>query len=687
MSQRILVALAALLGAVGLAPAAEQRTVTLDPKDFLLSPEVVLDPTDGSARLAHSVLIADEMGATDFRQVESLSERVWARKALLPEYTEISRADLFVFGSPKVIEVNGRTVKSESLFSTGWLHARVPPDDFRPGGKGVIMRGGGQVLFEPGRRSMNSHRSTTAGQEMGTGWGTSLGPRGDQQGEYLVRLRVDHYARSGWALSPVFDLWACSGGEPATPGRCVSFANLAALEQKLPGITLLVPLLRTGSTPTPDDSHWSGWTWLTGDHRPQADQAGHRWAQIKIELNTVEAQTTPRLKRFNFVYDIEPLATDVRPVPRVSMPEEARFARSPVPFTYQEPSPRLKLLRERYQLDKVIAPGKTEMEQLMLLRHWVRNQWHTAWGSHPASWMPPWDALVVLESKDQPDCLTMCTHYAAVFTQCCLALGWNARHCILDHHCVSEVWVDQHRKWVMMDAGNSAERADVNLHFERNGLPLSALELHRAYHSGKTDGITIHFTPARLVEQIAPLCRPAPQPKKPLPPRPDTIPLAELTKYPVCQLNNYRRYAFPARNNYLASLLPGELYQGWSEYFYDGYWWVGDSPDDPKLSPEYSRHLDPGRPQDIDWSLNWCRIHLCRTAQAGELKVDVETFTPNLARLEKQASTGDAWQATPAAFVWKLKPGENVLRVRSVNQWERAGTPAEVKVQWSDGGR
>src|SRR5207253_10481174 len=151
-------------------------------------------------------------------------------------------------------------------------------------------------------------------------------------------------------------------------------------------------------------------------------------------------------------------------------PDHARHPRiGATRFVYQGPSPRLKLLRERYKLDEVIAPGKTEMEQLMLLRYWVRNQWHTAWGNHPAAWMPPWDALIILESKDQPDCLTMCTHYAAVFTQCCLALGWNARHCILDHHCVAEVYVQSHNKWVMMDAGNSAQRADVGLHFERKG--------------------------------------------------------------------------------------------------------------------------------------------------------------------------------------------------------------------------
>src|SRR5262249_54830283 len=234
---------------------------------------------------------------------------------------------------------------------------------------------------------------------------------------------------------------------------------------------------------------------------------------------------------------------------KVTLPADD-LARTAAPgslhFGYQAPSPRLKALRERYKLDQVIAPGKTEMEQLILLRHWVRNQWHCAWEGGADAWMPPWDALIILDSKDQPGCLTMCTHYAAVYTQCCLALGWNARHCILDHHCTAEVYVNQHRKWVMMDAGNSKERPDCNLHFERNGVPLSARDLMLAHPSAKPDDITVFSPPVKLMEAVPPLARPAPKPKKEPPPRPETVPAAELPKYPVCGLANYRRYAFPA---------------------------------------------------------------------------------------------------------------------------------------------
>jgi hypothetical protein len=658
---------------------AQERRQTIKADACQLSPEVVADEHDGSLRLAHSVLVADEMGATDFHQTEELSERVHARKVFHLDSADVTAADLFFYGSAKQVHVNGTPVRSvEPLPSTGFSRVTVSPGQLKAGDNEVVFSGGGSLLLEPCRQPGRSFKSSDGGR---TWSADTLGRQNDQRGEYLVRLRLGRYAPRGWALAPVLDLWADDAGRVPTPGKLVSFRALAGLGQGQPAGTRLVVSLRTGSTPAPDPKTWTDWTVLDRDYQPPAAAERHRWAQLRFDLATDRPQATPHIPpRLDvaFVRQEEPAAGRY-----VVEEQSAAEPRGSVPFVYQEPSPRLQLLRERYHLDDVVGPGKTEMERLMLLRTWVRKQWHTAWGSHPAAWMPPWDALVILESRDQPDCLTMCTHYACVFTQCCAALGWNARHCILDHHCVAEVWVDQHHKWVMMDAGNSAERADVGLHFERQGVPLSARELHLAQRTGKTDGITVCFTPARLAEKIAPLCRPAPKPQAQ---RPDTVPIAELGRFPVCQLHTYRRYAFPARNNYLTSLVPGELYQGWSEYFYDGYCWVGDSPDDPRLSPEYSRHLPPDRAQDVDWPLDWSHIHLCRTATAGELQVDVETLTPNLARLERwtDGSGGQAGSWPPAAawFRWQLRPGENVLRVRGVNRWDRPGSEARVRVRW-----
>ena len=427
---------------------------------FLRSPEIVADK-DGSLRLAHSVLIADETGTTDYRQTETLSDRVQAKKVFPLDDIDVDGAELFFFGTAKQVRLNGQPLKVESLVSTGWQRARFSSACLKKGANEIVFAGGGSLLIEPGRPG-RSFRSDNGGD---TWSNRDLGGDKHLRGEYLVRLRLPRYAPRGWAISGVLDLWMQTATEIGKPWKIDKFIAMTDLNKGQPKGTRLTAWLRTGGTPTPDARNWTAWRKLDRDVPTDAKTAGHRWAQLKIDFTTSRAQATPRLRSVRLSLDGTP--SEERPenrgtikiIPPAKDKTEAEPAIGSVPFVYQQPSPRLKLLREKYQLDKVIAPGKTEMEQLMLLRYWVRNQCHRGWANHPALWIPPWDALLILESRDRPDCLVMCTHFSCIFTQCCLALGWNARHCILDHHCVSEVWVDQHRKWVMMDTGNSAQRA------------------------------------------------------------------------------------------------------------------------------------------------------------------------------------------------------------------------------------
>lgn len=665
------------------------RDPHLDARYFLLSPEMTLTAPDsqagGKVRLAKSVLLADEVGATDQHQSEALSARVWAKKVFTLPAGELPDAEVLFFGSAQRIKVNGLEAPAPAkLKSTGWQVAQLPAKLLRAGDNEIVFSGGGSLLVEPGRPG-RSFKSTDEGK---TWSNKQLTSKGNVEGEYVVRLRLPLHASEGWAMTQVLDLWQQPGSDIATPHKLRRFLAPTPMLQgpHVPAGTNIACWVRTGDVPQPDDRSWTGWQPLERDLTVDGAAVGHRWAQWKFVLRTTRPQVTPVLpERFLLQYEVEP-AGPVAQDPIVVEKAASAGLLGSVPFVYQAPSAKLELLRKHYKLDEVIAPGKTEMEQLMLLRYWVRNQWHTAWKGSRASWMPPWDALIILECKDQPECLTMCTHYAAVFTQCCQALGWNARHCILDHHCVSEVFVHQHNKWVLMDPGNSAKRSDVGLHFalstgkaaQAAPVPLSARELHLAYRTKQTDGLTVHFTPQRLAAAIKHLCRPAPEGKED-PQRPDVIPLAELTRYPLCQIENYRRYAFPARNNFLSTLFPGELYQGLSAYFYDGYWWVGDDRDQPRISPEYSKLLDPQRPMDVDWPLCWTGIHLSRTPKSGVLRVDLATFTPNFKHFERRTPTG-AWKATPAPFTWELAPGVNELAVRAVNYWGRTGEAAVARV-------
>src|SRR5262245_52791522 len=120
MSHRSLIVFAALvLGLPAAAPGAGRDPAPVvrefdaaQIRQFPLSPEVVADPKDGTLRLAHSVLLADEMGATDFHQTEELSERVQVKKVFVLDSTDLAQSELFFFGSAKQVSVNGEVLPS-----------------------------------------------------------------------------------------------------------------------------------------------------------------------------------------------------------------------------------------------------------------------------------------------------------------------------------------------------------------------------------------------------------------------------------------------------------------------------------------------------------------------------------------------------------------------------------------------
>src|SRR5262249_22790863 len=130
----------------------QEAEPTYNTHRFLFSPEVVGDGQDGTVRLAHSVLVADETGATDFLQTEPLSERLHAKKVFALDSADVRNAELFLFGSADQIHVNGKPVgKAERLVSTGWMRLKIPPALLKAGENEVVFSSGGSLLLEPSR--------------------------------------------------------------------------------------------------------------------------------------------------------------------------------------------------------------------------------------------------------------------------------------------------------------------------------------------------------------------------------------------------------------------------------------------------------------------------------------------------------------------------------------------------------
>ena len=98
------------------------------------------------------------------------------------------------------------------------------------------------------------------------------------------------------------------------------------------------------------------------------------------------------------------------------------IARSSYEYDFQAPDDFLTELREKYELDDVIAGGRTEFEQMLLLKEWVRNRWDHGWStvSNPNS------SLEMLEAAQQGSDFA-CGYYSMTLMQCFMSLGFVAR--------------------------------------------------------------------------------------------------------------------------------------------------------------------------------------------------------------------------------------------------------------------
>jgi hypothetical protein len=149
-------------------------------------------------------------------------------------------------------------------------------------------------------------------------------------------------------------------------------------------------------------------------------------------------------------------------------------------------NPRLKRLRNEYALEKVVAGEPNEFRKLLKLRHWVHTRWPIDNDQKEGG-----DAFAILE-KAKTGAGFHCSHSLTVQHAVLVSMGFIARDLGVDrnhedlgrsmHHGVNEVWSNYYAKWVLLDA-------KYDIHFERDGVPLSALELHEAVRADGGQGV------------------------------------------------------------------------------------------------------------------------------------------------------------------------------------------------------
>jgi hypothetical protein len=157
-------------------------------------------------------------------------------------------------------------------------------------------------------------------------------------------------------------------------------------------------------------------------------------------------------------------------------------------FAFEDPAA-LRALRERYDLDAVVAAGRDDFERWVLLMHWARDRFpHLPNRAAPDA--QAFDAITLL-ARDHGDEGYLCGTIAPLLVQAVTALGGRARRVELrftpgDSHVVTEVWSEHLGKWAVLDP-------DYDIYFTVDGVPQHALELHRLWAADRIDAVQIHW--------------------------------------------------------------------------------------------------------------------------------------------------------------------------------------------------
>ncbi|MCM8822564.1 MAG: transglutaminase-like domain-containing protein [Candidatus Omnitrophica bacterium] len=593
--------------------------------------------SNGVLTLKKSVLYQDEQGRTHYTNVERINSEIMAKKQFWLKNPLCLKAELFAFHASDLnLTCNGIPIKnSRRVPSTGWYVWIIPVNSLKKGLNEFVFTGNGTLLIEPSLYPNRSARSFDGGKT----WEFDILGKNNGNGEYLVRLRLQQYPEKGVATSKVYDLLALADEGPVH-GRFIVARNLKIICNAMipPGADINLQY-RCGDSKIFQSDKWSSWENLKkkGRYWLFDKKVDKRFIQIRAVLNTNRFDMAPSIKKISIKAEVEYDKPSFNF--RVIEYTNRQPSQTSIPFVYQEPDHRTKSLRSMYRLDDVVKNGKTELERFVLLRNWARHTAEKGWDWGTSMWCPPWDALVVLATNKQPVALCMCTHYSTIFVQCAIALGYTARHVILDHHCVAEVWSDQFGKWILMDTGNS-QNPEMNYHLEHNGIPLNALEIRNLWKSGKSKEIRFVYAKDSGITQ------------------------EEKSKFEAGYFDNFRRFAIPLRNNFLGNPEPGEPEQGISQYYCDMYLWWEDNPE-PVESPEYGKTSN--NPDDFYWTLNQTLIDLV-VVNEDSIEVNLYNNVPSFSHYLISVD-GIQWKKSQGQFAWNLKEGKNEFFVKSVNQF------------------
>lgn len=312
-------------------------------------------------------------------------------------------------------------------------------------------------------------------------------------------------------------------------------------------------------------------------------------------------------------------------------------------------SPRVKRLRERYALDKVVAGEAGEWKRILLLRHWIKSHIEIN-DDNPTETRG--DAFGILDAALKGGGFH-CAHFSIVQHAVLNSFGYVARRLGCGpglpekggHHGINEVWVNELGKWVLVDA-------KYDLHFEKDGLPLSVLEIRDEVWKDGAKQVVPVYGPARLTRQ-----------------EPAWETRAETYRWCSWETNTNRFTSFPALPSSSLIVLDDEHSRN-NTWYRDG---------KPHWAYNTAFFLPTTRRDWIDWTPNVIRSQV--KVEGDVADIFLTSFTPNFQTYQRKGEDG-AWVNCSERERLPLNRATNTFAFRVMNLFGVPGPEHGITIVW-----
>jgi hypothetical protein len=307
-------------------------------------------------------------------------------------------------------------------------------------------------------------------------------------------------------------------------------------------------------------------------------------------------------------------------------------------------NPKLSELRDRYQLRELISAATNEFDQQILLVDWVHHRFKK-FGQPTKQTRGALDILTGIDSGET----FFCTQYAQLMASASASLGWIDRVLALrrhqdnrpgsSEHSTTEIWSNQHRKWIMLDPTS-------NMYLEANNVPLNAYEIRHEwfYENGTNLTFVIGKDKKRYRKSDLPIFL------KKFPG------FGDLTIDPH-ELDKYGFIGYIPNTDLMDSGFDYSRMFITKDQLCDGTQW-------------HKRKLPANPATDPYFPINQAALTL--SARGDSLTIQAKTLTPNFKQFE-YALNDSNWKTIPETFTIKPRPGPSKLQVRSLNQFDLPG--------------